>query len=167
MEQFGFSYFHLFLHFFKHWTHSIWNPKQKQCWALCSGSGACPPVSEKELSTAAAYQISFMFLKWVPAAEPEFVDSQEKIYSDKIDLAQNKTSGNTAKFLSLSPRVYSVYLWITNTHTHTHARHTCSPHLCTCVHLMYTYKPRLHTHMFSPLDNACFTRSRYYFPVLH
>ena len=38
----------------------------------------CPPVSKKALDSAAAYQISFMFLEWVPAAEPDFVDSHEK-----------------------------------------------------------------------------------------
>lgn len=37
----------------------------------------CPPVGKKALDSAAAYQM-FMFLEWVPAAEPDFVDSHEK-----------------------------------------------------------------------------------------
>lgn len=45
---------------------------------LHAGSWGCPPVSKKALDSAAAYQISFMFLEWVPASEPEFVDSHEK-----------------------------------------------------------------------------------------
>lgn len=40
--------------------------------------GGCPPVSNKAPDSAAAYQNSFMFLEWVPAAEPDFVDSHEK-----------------------------------------------------------------------------------------
>lgn len=45
-----------------------------------------------------------MSLEWVPAAEPEFVDSHEK-KSYKIDLAQIRTSEKTHKF-------YQTYVYL-------------------------------------------------------